>query len=180
MLDIGGESKKTAAVTVRSAVAGANRSADDQQNLQDRQNDNLWGGELRPVKAGSNEIEYRALKALNHGLERAWWQGDALRWILARVRCEILRCTPSEYDRLVDIGSKDLWKLELPSEGRFARLQLDSYTELFAAWEKLADTIGNPRTAARLREAKQEALKALASRQKRAVYGLLYAWRCEV
>lgn len=142
----------------------------------------FWGA-LRFVERGEFDGTERGLKALNDGLARAWNQSSPVGWILARVRCEILKMPPFEYaDAHGLLSHSTLAGLETYRSLKRARFNPETIHLLLEGWERLAEKhkVENPRIADMLGEAKRELLLALTRKYGQSVYGVLARWRYEV
>ncbi len=142
----------------------------------------FWGV-LRLVERRDFQGPERTLTALNNGLNRAWSNSNPVGWILARVRCEILKLSPHEYaDAHGLLSHSTLAGLESYRSFKRARFNPETIHLLLKGWERLAkkNKVESPQIAEMLNEAKGELLKVLTRRYGRSVYGVLARWRYEV
>lgn len=142
----------------------------------------FWGV-LRLVERADFEGSDRTLTALNSGLVRAWNNSSPVGWIVARVRCEILKLPPHEYaDAHGLLSQSTLAGLESYRSLKKARFNPETIHLLLKGWERLAKNhkVESPQVAEMLNEAKGELLKVLTRKYGRSVYGVLARWRYEV
>ncbi len=142
----------------------------------------LWG-ELRVVSAEEFTGSQDKLQALNDSLAQAWSRSNSVCWILARVRCEILKLSPAQYSEAhCYLKALTLTALETSHPSNRVRFNPQTIHLLLKGWEKLAAQYedSNAQVTAMLREARRELLLAITRKYGRSVYGVLARWRYEV
>ncbi len=137
----------------------------------------LWGT-LTPVSAAPGELSQRSLTALNAGLVRAWERGRPIGWILARVRCEILRLPPHQYG--IEHGHLTTSTLNGLERGRTTsspRHNPEVYTRLLRGWKEFGSRSTDPTLQRKLSEATDKLLDELTASEPSAIFRVYRKWR---
>lgn len=143
--------------------------------------DGRWGTlELIPKEGFSGSERARA--TLNRGLQRGWRSGDAVGWILARVRCEVFRLTPTELIRAGSTVPKNtlMYLEEGRNRGGVQMHSATSFSAILASWDRVAGAIGDPRVTSLVAEARNELLKLVTPAHLTGDSRLLTRWIFEV